>query len=460
MKILHYSLGLPPYRTGGLTKYSHDLMIEQVKRGEEVYLLFPGYFNKLNNTYIKQYSNYNKIQVYEIINPLPVPLLKGIKDPILFMEKVSKEIYIEFLLTINVKIVHIHTFMGLHIEFLNACKKLNIKIIYTTHDYFGLCPKVNFIDSKDNLCEMRNSEKCTICNMNGDSFKKIKILQSRTYRKFKNLGGIDILKNIHCKIKKSSNFLKSKIESKQYNNNLTIDNNKMSDLLEYYSKMFDLVDFFLFNSNITKSVYCRFLSTKGKVIPITHKSIKDNRKIKNYNNETLRVSYLGPNKTYKGINILINTMNSLYKRGYKNIILSLYGDENFSIVPVGNNVINNGKYRYEELEDIFNKTDILVVPSIWYETYGFITLEALSHGVPIILTNKVGSKDILLKNNIREFVIDDDSKILEEKLIEIYKDRSILEVYNKEIINIEFNYLIKKHYEDIKLVYKEILECK
>lgn len=31
MKILHYNLGLPPYRSGGLTKYSTDLMIEQSK---------------------------------------------------------------------------------------------------------------------------------------------------------------------------------------------------------------------------------------------------------------------------------------------------------------------------------------------------------------------------------------------------------------------------------------------
>lgn len=458
MRILHYSLGLPPYRTGGLTKYSHDLMIEQARNGENVYLLFPGYYDKSNNTYIKKYSIYKNIKVYEIINPLPVPLLKGIKDPILFMKRVPNEVYIEFLNLINVEVVHIHTFMGLHIEFLNACKKLNIKIIYTTHDYFGLCPKVNFIDEHNKRCEKTNSEKCAICNINGDSLKKIKVLQSRSYRKFKNIGGIELLKKIYFKIKRSSNILEEKNKIQQYNSEFTVDNNKMSRLLEYYSKMFSLVDFFLFNSSVTENVYRRFLNIKGKVLSITHNSIKDNRKIKNYNNQTLSIGYLGPNKTYKGINILINTMNSLYKRGYKNIILTLYGDESFPFVPIGNNIINNGRYRYEELENIFNKIDILVVPSICYETYGFITLEALSYGVPIIVTNKVGSKDILLKNNLKEFVIDDNSKILEEKLIEIYNNRFILEVCNKEITNIKFDYSLKKHYEDVKLIYKEILE--
>ena len=31
MKILHYSLGFPPYRSGGLTKFSMDLMREQIR---------------------------------------------------------------------------------------------------------------------------------------------------------------------------------------------------------------------------------------------------------------------------------------------------------------------------------------------------------------------------------------------------------------------------------------------
>ena len=42
MKILHYSLGFPPYRTGGLTKYCIDLMLTQNEQGFETALLWPG----------------------------------------------------------------------------------------------------------------------------------------------------------------------------------------------------------------------------------------------------------------------------------------------------------------------------------------------------------------------------------------------------------------------------------
>ena len=33
MRILHYALGFPPYRSGGLTKWCVDLMIQQAKEG-------------------------------------------------------------------------------------------------------------------------------------------------------------------------------------------------------------------------------------------------------------------------------------------------------------------------------------------------------------------------------------------------------------------------------------------
>ena len=52
---------------------------------------------------------------------------------------------------------------------------------------------------------------------------------------------------------------------------------------------------------------------------------------------------------------------------------------------------------YTELERIFDETDVLVAPSIWYETFGFTVLEALSYGVPVIISGNVGAKDILVQ---------------------------------------------------------------
>ncbi|MPQ43967.1 glycosyltransferase [Clostridium tarantellae] len=454
MKVLHYSLGLPPYRTGGLTKYSYDLMGEQVKQGEEVYLLFPGRHNNSKHIHIKKYKEHKNIKVFELINPLPVPLLNGTKESKKFMVTASKDIYKKFLKHINVEVVHIHTLMGMHMEFLEACRELNIKTVYSTHDYFGLCPKVNFIDLDKNLCQDRDYKKCTLCNESGFSFNKIKILQSVPYREFKNIGGIDFLKKVTSKIKKLKKS-KANVDCKQsyfknLNNSFNKKNNSMELLLNYYLQMFKSIDLFLFNSSVTESIYKKYLNKEGLVLPITHKHIKDKRIIKDYSKNELRVTYLGPNKAYKGFCILVETMNSLKSKGFENIKLNLYGDNSLNESNIKGNIKNHGRYKYSELERIFENTDVLIVPSIWYETFGFITLEALSHGVPVILTKKVGSKDLIITGKEKGFVIEDNSKALEEILIKIFKDRSLLEKLNKNIVEEEFNYSLKEHAKKLK----------
>ena len=62
MRILHYSLGFPPYRTGGLTKFTMDLMRQQVKDGHIVTLLWPGEMHFIGkNTAVKYKGNVDGI---------------------------------------------------------------------------------------------------------------------------------------------------------------------------------------------------------------------------------------------------------------------------------------------------------------------------------------------------------------------------------------------------------------
>ena len=42
MRIIHYTLGVYPYRSGGMTKYSEDIANEQRKHGNDVFIFYPG----------------------------------------------------------------------------------------------------------------------------------------------------------------------------------------------------------------------------------------------------------------------------------------------------------------------------------------------------------------------------------------------------------------------------------
>lgn len=453
MKILHYTLGLPPYRSGGLTKYSHDLMVEQAKQGNKIYLLFPGKMSG-GNTKIKYYSKYKDINVYELINPLPVPLLNGTSKPLEFMRECSKSIFVSFLNDINIDILHVHTFMGLYKELLEACKELNIKITYTTHDYYGLCTKVNFIDYNGHLCNERDLDKCIRCNYSGYSMKIIKILQSDTYRFLKNKGIVT----------KAKNFI-SRIRRKKEDINLCTNANKLpkgnisriqyKKLIEYYKLMYSYIDRFLFNSTVAKGVYDKYLHTEGDIIPITHNEIRDNRIKKCYKNKELKLTYLGPNKQYKGFYILVDIMKSLEVKGYREIVLNAYGDnDDYEYLP--NNMKINGKYSYKQLKKIFDDTDLLLVPSIWNETFGFIALEALSYGVPVLLTDKVGSKDIVNNSVINKGIVTSVSKSeIRDEIIKIFSDRDILKKLNDNILKDSFYGFMKDHYYRVNSAYNK-----
>lgn len=55
----------------------------------------------------------------------------------------------------------------------------------------------------------------------------------------------------------------------------------------------------------------------------------------------------------------------------------------------------HSRYDYSQLSKIFDETDLLIVPSIWYETFGYTVLEALSFGTPVLVSGSVGAREVI-----------------------------------------------------------------
>lgn len=445
LKILHYSLGLPPYRTGGLTKYSIDLIKEEINQGNDVLLLWPGEIKSYNkNPIIKKRKTKNNIQNFELINPLPISLMGGIQNFEAYIKKCDKKIYYKFLEEQKPDIIHMHTLMGIHDEFLQVAKDLNIKIVFTTHDYFGLCPKVTFL-YKNKMCkEILNSDNyeclnCENCNKNALSLEKIKILQSPIYR---------LVKNTKV-IKKSRRKFNSSIQTSEFENieKNSINIDKIKDykhLREHYISMFLKMDKIHFNSTNTKKVYDKFLNIKNsEVISITHSDIRNNIVEKEFD-KTLKITYLGQVSEYKGFFKLKEVLNQMYSEGYKDFVLNISSIPS-DIEPYMNII---GSYTYKDLSKIFKNTDLLVVPSLCKETFSFVTLEALSYGVPVLISNNIGAKDIV-ENGKSGLIIDMKNDELKENILGLYKYRSRLIDMNRYILNNYKPLLIEEHTKQI-----------
>lgn len=437
MRILHYSLGFPPYRTGGLTKYCTDLMLEQVEQGNEVSLLWPGEIRILaEKTKIKNRKKWNGIGSFEIINPLPVPLDEGIADIDVYTKAVDEGIYEEFLKAQKLDAIHIHSLMGLHKEFLMAAHKLDIRTVFTSHDYFGICPKVTLYHDGVVCDNDHHCSDCVQCNQTALSLKKIMVLQSPIYRKVKNTAIVKAMRKRH-----RQEFFDDAADTK---NEAVETGNVASDyirLRQYYVSMLEMVDIIHFNSSVSKKVYERYIHPKNSVVlPITHRDIRDHRHRKDFHHERLRITYLGPAKPFKGFQFLIGVLDQIWDEGSQNFELHLYSE-----TPVSRPYITHKQngYPYSQLEEIFDATDLLVVPSQWYETFGFTVLEALSYGVPILVGDKVGAQDLINKEFLfrsedeieekikrlsenREMLIDENACIIEEKRYPFNMDSQVL----------------------------------
>lgn len=215
-------------------------------------------------------------------------------------------------------------------------------------------------------------------------------------------------------------------------------------LMKYYRECFSLVDCFHFNSEVSKSVYTTHMQNiNGMVIPITHCGIKDNRRIKTFDSEKLRMGFIGSDEPFKGLQLLIEALEVIGMEDKWE--LSVWGGKvgKHPSLPIQ----YKGKYSAQTIENVYEAMDVLIVPSVWKETFSLVTLEALSYGVPVIVSDNVGAQDIVKQYDER-FVYHE-RKDLEIILKAIIEDKSILRDFNRQICELPWSHDMLSHAEEL-----------
>lgn len=433
MRILEYTLGLPPFRRGGLPRYSTDLS-EELAKNNDVYLMYPGQINPYSKK-IKLTERNNKypFKTIEMRNPLPVSLGLGIRDEKRYMEKRDISALKGFIKKIRPEVVHLHTLMGMPKEFLIYLHNKKIKTVYTTHDFYGLCPKMLSKDPKKKLANSECTYDCMICNV-GPSYKKTVIMQSHLYEKLKENKLIKKIRSVN-----KTNLLNTNIVS--------FDKKEIElrfKLRKYYLSMFKLIDIFHFNSSVSKQYFQQYFpNIKGVVIPITHKNLIDYRKQKIINNNNpINLGYIGPYDAKKGFFLYAQLLKNL-SQNYK-FKAYFYGDITNNVVFQNKAFINHGILSEQNINDEYKKLDILIVPSLWHETFGYIVLEALLNGTPCLVSHTVGAKDLVPTSWIFSNQYE-----LKEKLISLINNPINLIQMKKEVKKLKLNYKLDVHVKDV-----------
>lgn len=444
MRILHYSLGIPPYARGGLTKYAIDLIEAEQKLGYQVALLWPGRMKQgKGNPLIKACSPFNGIRNYEIVNPLPLPQIYGIRSFDNYMASCNMDAYESFLHFYAPDVIHLHTLMGLHKEFILVAHQKGIRIVLTSHDYFGICPKSTlYYGGKICDCNL-DCINCWECCANALSIKKTILLQSVLFRKLKNISLVTCLRR-----RKKGQLIDRTVLVELPTVEYCVEYQRLRG---YYIEMFKYIDKVHFNSRYTRNLYHNYFIPKNEeVISITHKDICDHKKLRNFFQCIIRFTYVGAIAEYKGFYTLLKAMDELQEQGFANFELHVYSE-----VPINKKyVIVHQPYTYSELASVMEQTDMMIVPLD--VSFGFTVLEALSYGVPVLTTSRVGASD-LIKHGVTGLVGEYSVEGLKRELKKILEKPGLLSEFNKCIME---NCCIKMEDEHALEIVKNIYNSK
>ncbi len=479
MKILHYVLGIPPLRGGGAIKYAQDLAEGQRKLGHEASLIYPGEIRKSGKVKIIRHGNSRKGILYEIINPLPVPLACGIAEPDAFMREGDAEIYDSFFRREKFDVLHIHSLMGMHREFLAAAKGQGVKAFYTTHDYFGLCPKTDlFRDGK--ICRDICWEGCEKCCAGADELKLLIRRQSHLFRlairyewvprlkrKIFRMAGLAAERHPGTRVTGGADGygscgtaeigpVCSLVETDAFRGDASgasAENTLPASyelLRQFYLEEFQQVDVFLYNSSVSKEIYERYIHPqKGTVIEVSHSGIQDNRRIRTYGT-LMRLGYLGKPGAYKGYDFLITALDRLLPEYTGRFTLTVFMEYQSYRREY---LIQKKPYDYRRLAEVYRDIDVLVVPSLCAETYGLVVSEAISYGVPVIVTGNVGACDLVRRYEGIGFIVRPEIESLTETLRKVISDSSVLAEANRAICRAPIEYGYEKYIRRILEIY-------
>lgn len=217
-------------------------------------------------------------------------------------------------------------------------------------------------------------------------------------------------------------------------------------LKEKYLRMLCKMDVIHCNSIISKEVFEQAIpDAKLTLLTISNSKIVDKRKKKVYNSkDKLRITFLGSGSPYKGFYLLRDALDEVEHQVGERFMLNIY----FPVAEERSYIQEHEPFRESELEQVMQDSDVVVVPSLWKETFGFVALEAIAHGVPVLVSENVGAKDLITdwQNGI---CVKAEPDAWVKVLTELIQDRSKLEKMNQKICADSFGYNMSSHVKQL-----------
>jgi glycosyltransferase involved in cell wall biosynthesis len=413
MKVLHIGHGFNPIQQGGLIRYTEDLLAYQSSSGYDVAYCFAGRrYPLLERPRLRRWHR-GAVGMYEIINSrILLNFDKGTLTPEKdFSEPATEGLLRGVLRDFSPDIVHIHQLLCLPSSVINLAKtESKIPVVMTLQDYFPLCPTVKLFDHTQHNCLKKNvGPICRVCCQHAtdqQDYTRTLKYDLRKLPKFLRKGVVSYFKPAQ-KIKP--------IDQLELSDGFSGDGGRAQNTAAaaaVYQKRREInagrlrsVDLLIAMSSRVEEIYsglagcCDNIITLALTLNHIH-SLTYRRKA--FISSPVRFATLdGAASRQKGAFVLNETLQILAAEdlGAK-FEFHIFGGMEKTLLDVfagHGNVFWHGKYDSKDLDRILADIDVGIVPSIWEEAYGYVGIEFMAKGIPVIGNRRGGIPDYTIE---------------------------------------------------------------
>ncbi len=112
----------------------------------------------------------------------------------------------------------------------------------------------------------------------------------------------------------------------------------------------------------------------------------------------------------------------------------------------------------KDLDTYYEKASLVVVPSIWAETFGLVILEAMSAGRPVIGTN-VGGIPELIEEGVNGYLVAPGNPAqIAEKVIKLFAQEKLLTELGRNARRKAEEFRVENHLEHLEKIYAELIK--
>ncbi|MGB3404534.1 MAG: tetratricopeptide repeat protein [Microcoleaceae cyanobacterium] len=340
--ILHNATDIPVNGSLGGTEFHCDALISVISQGRPVYTLF--FNNQEEGSLVLTIF----LKTEKLKFEFPVP--RSNRSELNYQSYKFRKWFIGILQYFQPSLIHIHHLMNLPIlDIVESVKKLKIPYLLSIHDYYLICPSFNLIDWKNQFCyEHKNEQYCQKCIQS--LFNQGENIKQKWYKTCQEL-------------------LSSSVGI------ITPSDTARSYFTREYPELTDKIKV------IRHGVFPQYVLDEK----LKYRSEKIYLKSKN---KPINIAFVGGIHIIKGLELIIEMMEIVQSKEELKVLFNfeLYGQTQYPIPEHIQILKIKGRYEKKDLPKLLNSVDVVVLPTIWPETYCLVADEVLALGIPVITT--------------------------------------------------------------------------